>query len=149
MSSTSTSTPSRASSAARRANSTGNRTFGGSLTRVRASSHTLGDARGRGGPRLDGGGIGHRDRDGDRLALVLVVLRLGLVAVEPVGAQLQALREIRRSLRAGIAVRQVEQDRGPRALPQLAHDEAAERHHGAAVALRRLRLSVPTTSSRP
>ena len=61
-SSTSTSTPSFSSASARRANSAGNRTFGGSLTRLRAISHAFPAASGPAFPRAArAGGIGRSD----------------------------------------------------------------------------------------
>ena len=97
-SSTSTSTPSFFSSRARRANSTGYSTLAGSLTRSRAM--TTPSAIAWCGPGLLGGRrVGAGEIDFDLVGALFVLLSLGLVAVERIGAQLQAEREIRRPAR--------------------------------------------------
>ena len=95
-SSDSTSTPSFSSALARSANSAGKRTFGGSLTRLRANLDAFGDGEALLRGRARGGRMARADDEIGRFGAVVVRLLLArLVFVEPIAAQPKAEREIR------------------------------------------------------
>ena len=115
------------SALARSANSAGKRTFGGSLTRLRASSTPSATAKRFVRGRARRGRMTRADDELGRLAvLVLGLLLAGLVLVEPIAAKAQTQREIRRRRAVPSPSRRLKRDFDLLRAGHLAENESSE-----------------------